>query len=306
VIAIAATIAVALAAGIGAERHFGERAQDASRAVLSALLFTLVPFIVFFNIARLHVTVDVGGGLALAYVTLFAVGVAAWVIGARVMRLARASTGALIASAMQVNTGYLGLPLVAVLLGRHQIGTAAAYDTLVSAPILFGPVFAIGAAFGTAAGEGPRERARAFITRNPPLLAMIAALLAPDALAPDALVHVSRLLVFALAPLGFFAVGVNLAAEADEGAFALPPPLTRPVAAVLGLRLALAPALLLALATPLIDLPGPYLLQAAMPTGINSLVVAHAYGLDLKIVAGAIAWTTAIVVAVGLVASLVA
>jgi malate permease and related proteins len=304
VIAIAATIAAALAAGIGAERRYGERAQRASRTVLSAMLFTLVPFIVFFNIARLHVTVDVGGGLALAYVTLFAVGAVAWAVASRVLRLARASTGAVIVSAMQVNTGYLGLPLVAVLLGRHRIGTAAAYDTIVSAPILFGPIFAIGAAFGSSAGEGSRERARAFLTRNPPLLAMIAALLVPDALAPDSLVHLSRLLVFALAPLGFFAVGVNLAAEAEDGAVALPPPLDRPVVAVLGLRLLLAPALLLALATPLIDLPGPYLLQAAMPTGINSLVVAHAYGLDLKIVAGAIAWTTAIVVAVGLVVSL--
>ena len=43
--------------------------------------------------------------------------------------------------------------------------------------------------------------------------------------------------------------------------------------------------------------------MAAMPTGINTLVVAHVYGLDLRIAAGAIAWSTAIVVAAGLVAS---
>ena len=57
------------------------------------------------------------------------------------------------------------------------------------------------------------------------------------------------------------------------------------------------PALLLALSAPLIDLPGPYLLLAAMPCGINTLLVAHVYGLDLKITAQAITWSTAIAVA---------
>ena len=33
-----------------------------------------------------------------------------------------------------------------------------------------------------------------------------------------------------------------------------------------------------------------------MPAGINGLVIAHAYGLDLRTSAGAIAWGTAIVV----------
>ena len=69
----------------------------------------------------------------------------------------------------------------------------------------------------------------------------------------------------------------------------------------MALRLVVAPGLLLLLALPLIDLPGPYLLLAAMPCGINTMIVAHAYGLDLRIAAGTVAWSTAIavVVAVG-------
>ena len=57
----------------------------------------------------------------------------------------------------------------------------------------------------------------------------------------------------------------------------------------------------LLIALPLIDLPGPYLLLAAMPCGINTMIVTHAYGLDLRIAAGTVAWSTAIaiVVAVG-------
>ena len=51
-IPIAATIALSVAIGIGAERRFGERARRAARGALTGMLFTLVPFIAFFNIAR--------------------------------------------------------------------------------------------------------------------------------------------------------------------------------------------------------------------------------------------------------------
>ena len=303
-ILVAAAVGASLAAGISAARRGEESARTAARAVLSAMLYTLVPFIVFFNIARLEVNVDVGGGLALAYLTLALIGAAAW-LGARLLRVSRPETGSMIAGAMQSNTGYVGLPLVVTLLGSDKLGEAAAYDALVTAPWLFGPVFAVGAAFGEDAGEGTRERVRAFFTRNPPLLAVAAALVAPDVLAPDVLVDASRILVFALIPLGFFAVGVMLAAEADEGALAFPPPMSRPVAAVLTLRLLVAPALLYLLALPLIDLPDSYVLLAAMPCGINTLVVAHAYGLDMRIAAAAVAWSTAIVVTAALAASAV-
>jgi predicted permease len=306
VIPIAATIALSVAIGIGAERRFGEKARRAARGAMIGMLYTLVPFIAFFNIARLHVSVDVGGGLALAWLALATVGVCAYLAGARLLELDRASTGSLVAASMQVNTGYVGLPLVVAFLGSHRLGEAVAYDALVTVPWLFGPVFAVGAAFGRNAGEGVRERTISFFTRNPPLIAVIAAVLAPDSLAPDVLVDASRVAVFALVPLGFFAVGVTLATEAEEGALPFPPPMTPPVAAALGLRLLFAPALLYLLALPLIDLPGPYLLLAAMPCGINTIVVAHAYGLDMRIAAGAVAWSTAIVVAVALLAASVA
>lgn len=302
-ILLAATIVVSAGAGIAFERRQGERAQNVARLVLAGMLYTLVPFIVFFNIARLEVNLDVGAGIALGWVTLLGVGALAYAIGTHALKLERPSVGALMACAMQVNTGYVGLPLIAALLGSHEIGRAAAYDALVTAPVLFLLVFAVGAAFGSEAGEGWRERMRNFFVRNPPLFAVLAAIVAPDSLAPDSLVDASHVLVYALVPLGFFAVGVILAQEADDGSFAIPPPLTAPVGVAIGLRLLVAPALLFALSLPLIDLPDPYLIQAAMPAGINTLVVGHAYGLDLKICSAAVAWTTGLVVAAGLVSA---
>ncbi len=299
-ITIAATVAVSLAVGIAAERRFGTGAQRVARLLLDAMLYVIAPFVTFFSLARLQIGADVGGGIALALVALTLTGVAAHRVARHVLGLSRPGTGALMVATLNANTGFLGLPLVVAVFGRSRLGEAVAFDVLVSAPVLLLGCFGIGAAFGTAAAGGIADRVRAFALRNPVLLAAAAGLLAPDSLAPDSLVHAARVVVMALAPLGFFAVGVTLAAEAEVGTLRVPPRLTRPVAAATVLRLGLAPALLAALALPLISLPTPYLVLAAMPSGINGLVIAHAFGLDLRLCAGAIAWTTSIVLAVGL------
>jgi hypothetical protein len=288
-------IALAAGAGVASERRWRDRAASAARAGLSVSLYTLLPFVIFFNLARLEIDVDVGGGILIGYVALATASVLAWWAG-RLMDLPPASHGALIVCVLVANTGYLGYPLCASLLGFDSLGQAIAYDILVSAPALLLVGFAVGAAFGDRAGEGPRERVVAFYTRNPPLYAAIAALLAPDALAPDSLVDASRVAVIALLPIGFFAVGAILAEEAEEGYLTLGSPLRPPVSVAIALRLLVAPGLLLLLSLPLIDLPGPYLLLAAMPCGVNTLLVAHVYGLDLRLAAQAVAWSTTIVV----------
>src|SRR3954470_11395846 len=260
------------------------------------MLYGLLPFATFFVIANLHITAGVGAGIAIAYAELAIVGLLAWLVGSRVLRLSRASTGALICTVVVVNTGYLGIPLSAAVLGRHALDEAIAWDALVSGPMLYVVGFGVGAVFGTTTGAGGRERTRAFLTRNPPLAAVVLGLLAPDTLDPDVLVHVSQGILIGLLPIGFFVLGVNLMAEREEGVLAFPPPLTRPIAAVVMLRLVVAPGLVLLASAFIITLPDAYLLQAAMPTGINSMLVAHAYGLDLRLTSGALAWTTTLVV----------
>ena len=123
----------------------------------------------------------------------------------------------MICTVISVNSGYLGYPLTLALLGHDDLSNAVLCDVLVTGPALLLGAFAVGAAFGDRAGEGPRERVRAFFTRNPPLYAAIAGLLAPSALAPEFLVDASQALVIAILPIGFFAVGATLAENADEG-----------------------------------------------------------------------------------------
>jgi predicted permease len=302
VLLIIAAIVISGTAGVAAEQRWPAQAVKWARSALVASLYTLVPFVVFFNLARVHLTADLGGGLVIGWVAILGAAGLAWLTGSRLLRLERPATGTLITGTLVPNSGYLGYPLTASLLGFHALGQAVVYDVIVAAPCLLLMAFGTGAAFGTKAGEGFRQRLVAFFTRNPPLYAAIAALLAPDSLAPDVLVDVSRVAVIALLPIGFFAVGAVLAEEVEERTLELGSPFHPPVASAILLRLAIAPGLLLLLSLPFIDLPGPYLLLAAMPCGINTLLVAHVYGLDAKLAAQAVAWTTAIAVVCALAA----
>ena len=302
--AIVATIIAATGVGIWAELRYGGRAGVASRRALLFVLYVLLPPIVFLNLARVDFDADIGVGIGIAYVALAGATLVAWIIATRVLKLGRPATGSVLSCVLVSNTGYLGYPLVAVLLGFDRLSEAVVYDVLVSSPALLLGAFSIGAAFGERAGETLGERVRAFLTRNPALYAAALALVAPDSLAPDALVDASRIAVVAILPLGFFAVGTALAESSVDGAVPVPPPFDPPVATAVAIRLVLAPALLFALSAPLIDLPGPYLLLAAMPCGVNLMVVAHAYGLDLRISAAAIAWSTALAIAVAVPASI--
>jgi malate permease and related proteins len=297
-----AAIVISGSAGVAAERRWPALAVGWARRLLVISLYTLIPFVVFFNLARTHINADEAGGLVIGWVAIAAAAGLAWLVGGRLLQLNRPATGSLITATLIPNSGYLGYPLVASLLGFHALGEAVVYDVVVSAPSLLLLGFGTGAAFGTKVGEGFGDRVVAFFTRNPPLYAAVAGLLVPDSFAPDVLVDISRGFVIALLPIGFFAVGAVLAEEVEGRRVQLGSPLDPPVGAAILLRLAIAPGLLLLLSLPFIDLPGPYLLLAAMPCGINTLLVAHVYGLDAKLAAQAVAWTTAIAIVAVLIA----
>lgn len=299
---VALAIVVSTAAGVVADRRYGERAQRATRRGIDFMLWVLLPPIAFLVVARLELTSGVGVGILFAYAELATVGTLAYLVATRLLHLGRAATGSVVVATILANTGYLGIPLCAALLGEDAVAPAIAFDTLVSNVMLYTGGFAVGAALGTTAGQGAAERTRAFLTRNPVLPAVMAGLLVPDSFAPEVLVDAAKLAAFSLLPVGFFILGVNLTHEGSG----LLPPLSRPIATVLGLRLLVAPALMLGLSALIVDVPDAYLVQAAMPSGINTLIVAHVYGLDLRLAAGAIAWTTSVVVTVAVVAGLVA
>ena len=301
VLLIAAAIVVATTIGIWSERRRPAAAAEAARKALVVILYVLLPPVIFFNLAAANIDLNHGVGLGLGIGAVSLTSVLVWFVSSRFLQLPRHQVGAMVCIVLVANTGYLGYPLSVALLGRDQLSTAVLYDVLVSGPCLLLGAFAVGAAFGTKAGESPRQRVCAFFARNPPLYAAIAGLLAPSALAPNVLVDLSQALVIAILPIGFFAVGATLAEGAEHGELPIPPPLNRQVVISVVAKLAIMPALLILLAAPLIDLPATYRLLSAMPTGLNAMVVSHAYGLDNQLVAEAVVWSTAIVVTAALV-----
>jgi predicted permease len=303
-ILVAVAVILAAACGVGCEHRYGGASQF-SRRVLALMLYVLIPFVAFINVAHLHVTAGTGVGIVFAWIVVATVGTAAYAAGRLWLRLPNPQLGALICCVVVVNTGYLGLPMAVVLFGTGALGSAVAYDQLVSGPAFFVVAFAVGAAFGDAERSATGlARARDFVLRNPPLIAAVAGLAASPALAPAPLPTISHVVVAIMLVLGFFAVGVNLSAERREDAAPLLERPDRRVALAVVLRMACAPLLLAGLSALFVRVPSAYLLQATMPAGINSLIVGHAYGLDQRLIATVIVWSTAAALVVGLALSL--
>jgi predicted permease len=294
-------LTVVLATGLGVlAEHRTPSAQAAARWILNLMLYVLVPFVAFVSFVHLHLTLGAGVGLGVAYLGLAVAGLIAWWAGRR-LNLRGPVLGGLICTVILVNTGYLGVPLAVVVFGGHALSKAVAYDQVVSGPMVYTVGFGIGGAFGTRGSSGRGERLRTFLTRNPPLLAVMAGLLAPPAAAPAVLVHAAHVVVDVMLVIGFLAVGIYLSSERrEDGAPLLERP-DRRVGLALGLRFLINSVVLGLVSVAGVAIPSVYLLQAAMPTGINSLIVGHAFGLDQRLIATVIVWSTLVVLAGGLI-----
>jgi len=303
VFAVAAVVIAATAAGVALE-HRSAGAPRLAAGCLDVMLYVLVPFVAYTSFAHLHLSLDAGAGLVLAYVGLGLAGALAYVAGERWLRLPRPSVGALICVVLLVNTGYLGLPMSLAVLGSSHLNQAVAYDQVVSGPMVFTAGFAVGAVFGTRHEHvGPR-RLLAVLTRNPPLIAALAGLLVPRALVPHVLIDVRRVVIDALLVVGFVVVGISLSAERREDDAPLLERPDRRIGTALVLRFATNAALLSLASLAGLAIPSAYLLQAAMPSGVNALLVGHAFGLDQRLIATAIVWSTTAVLFVGVLAAL--
>lgn len=301
---IAIAVLVSTSLGVWVRHRWGDAAERATSRGLDVLVWVVLPPLTFLVVARMEVNAGVGLGIGMTYLILAFVAAVAYLVSKRVLRLDRPSTGATINGSLLANTGYLGIPLCAALLGHDAISSAVTFDATVTATVFWTVGFAVGAAFGVSAGDGASERVKSFFTRNPVFYAAALGLLAPDALAPQELSDFAKTVFSLILPIGFFLLGVYLMGEREDGTLDFPPRLTKPIAVVIALRIVVAPALLLA-GSRLIDIPDAYLLQAAMPSGVLSVIVAHIYGLNLRLAAGAVAWTTTIVVIAALAAAAV-
>lgn len=295
---IVLTMIAAAAAGAFFAHHRPQPSETAAKRIMDIVLWVLMPPVLFFNLVHFELTAKIGAALGLAYAGNILVLFLAYA-AARLLKLTRPQTGAMIVCALLGNTAYLGYPFVSAALGFDQLGTAVSYDILVSVPFILVVGFGVGAAFGTVA-ETTRERFVVYFARNPLLYAAALAMIAPDSFAPDLAIDASRVLVMAILPLGFFAVGIVMLRESEDDKLGFPPRLTAPIAITVMLRLTVVGGFLLLMNATVAEIPRAYMIEAAMSVGVNNLLLANNYGLDRKLAAGAIVWSTIVVALAGL------
>jgi predicted permease len=263
------------------------------------VLWVILPPVLFFNLAHFHFTAEAGKALGLAWAgNLLLFGIA-YFVATRLFTLTRPQIGALVCCSTMGNTAYLGYAFSTAALGTKALDQAIIYDILVMLPSLVFIAFSIGAAFGTHA-DNAKDRFKSYFTKNPLLFTAILALLAPASLSPQWARDFTHLLVYAILPAGFFAVGIVVRHESELDKLSFPPKLTGPVAAAGLMKLSFLPLFLLAMDLWVTKIPKAYVLQAMMPTGVNNLLLANNYGLDRKLTTSAIIWTTLVIAVVGL------
>lgn len=298
------TLVVGAAMALGAlARSRSERPDRIVTLGLDAVMLFAMPLIGFAYATRLELDLATVLGILGGYAVIAVVGLLAWQITDRRMHLTRPQQGGVVLGAVLANTGYLGLPVALTLLPRDEFPGSIAWDSLISQPMALLVAPFIAAAFSeTHRGEAHvGAQLLAVVRRAPAIPALIAGLLVPVDWVPHVLLDIATWCVYAILPIGFFAVGVTLMRLRSDGERAP----RKAVALTLGLRNVTAPALFLLLGLLVLpDAPRAFALQAAMPCGLNALVVGHAFDLDRGVIATAIAWSTGIVLAVALVGAL--
>lgn len=208
----------------------------------------------------------------------------AWLVQ-RAFGMRRDRAGGFMLAASLGNTGYLGYPLTAALLGVSAVPYAVFSD-------VFGTVAAlVVVGLPVAARMGRANRAQPNAIRElltfPAVIALLAALAMRSVAVPDPVSDGLVLLASLVAPMIMLSVGLSLRPAAVlSGAAA--------IAGVVAIKLFVAPLIALGLGGLWLD--GDALrvavLQAGMPSMMLTLVVGERFGLDTEFIAGALFVTT--------------
>jgi predicted permease len=267
-------LALLVLAGIGVRAQRGRLGTRARSALWALSFWGLAPALVL----AAFLTVDLDRTLLAA---LAAAGLANWLVLAAAYGYATAvarsrdERGCLALVGAFGNTGYLGIPLALLALGRDDVADAVVYDRL--GWIL--PVTALTTAVarthglrGDAREPGTRLRALAV---NPPLIALGAALVlraaGVDASWADELRDVASTLI---GPVGFLLLGLSV----PLGRAALSAREVGLGVGAVSIRMLGGPLALLGVSRLLgVDLPAAYFLLAGVPGAFHLLVLARVY-----------------------------
>jgi predicted permease len=287
-LALASTILTFVAiVGVGAIlRATGILSREDAHPINRAIIYVGLPAFIFKAVHSATLRGDLLGVVAVAWIVFVAMLVLAW-LAARALKLPPKIAGAFIIATALGNTGYIGYPITAALLGAKELPEAIFYD-------VFGTVCAlalVGLLVAQRYGERGEKRVNPLreLLTFPAFIALVVALALKAVPIPDPVMSGLGLLANMVAPLIMISVGLSLRASTlGERAGSL--------AALSGLRLVIAPLIGLGLGLVLVGSSLPLrttVLEAGMPAMMLTLVVGERFGLDTDFIASAIFVTTA-------------
>ena len=276
--------------GVGALLRWTKivRAQDA-KPINALIIYVGLPAFIFSAVHGATLRADLWGVVAVAWLVFGAMVALAW-LGARLLRLPREMAGGFIIAAALGNTGYIGYPITAALLGDRNLPEAIFYDVFGTVGALVVVGLLIAQHYGT--NDEARVNPLREIVTFPAVIALALALLLRPFDIPILVSDGLGLLANMVAPLIMLSVGLSLRVSTLGRA-------AGPLVALTGLRLLVAPAIALGVGTLLLgDVGGGAplrvaVLEAGMPAMMLTLVVGERFGLDTDFIASAIFVTTA-------------
>jgi predicted permease len=256
----------------------------AAQTLNLVVLYVCLPAAVLRYAPRLVPDPALAGVVAVPWLLLLAT-VALVSLVARVLHLREDERGVLLLTVALGNTSFLGYPLTSALIGEHALPWAVVYDQFGAFLIL--STFGLWVLARHGGDERPTLRAiLARLLRFPPLWALLLGFTVMPAQPPAWIAGGLQRLADALLPLAMLAIGLSVR-------FTLPREELRPLAAGLGLKLAVMPALAWLL-VPVLGLSGDMaratVLESAMPPMVTAGALAIAHGLAPRLAAAMVGY----------------
>ncbi|MET0754525.1 MAG: AEC family transporter [Pseudoxanthomonas sp.] len=257
---------------------------NAAETLNLVVLYVCLPAAVLIYVPRLHVDASLAGVIAtpwlLAAATVLLVAVASRLFGFR-----RDEHAVLLLCVALGNTSFIGYPMVRALLGEHALPYAVVYDQFGTFVLLSTFGLYVLAKYG--GDEAPTAKTILLrILKFPPVWALALGLTVMPEQPPEWIASALQRLADALLPLVMLAVGLSIQLK-------LPRDEIKPLATGLLLKLAVMPALALALAL-LFGMRGTMLqvavLESAMPTMITAAALAIAHNLAPRLAAALVGY----------------
>ena len=271
-------------------RRLGVLRAAAGPMLMQVVIYLALPALVL----QIMVTSDLQPALVLVPLVGFAVHGVLVVVAlgaARLWKLDRPSTGALIVASAVGNTGFFGVPLIAASGANLSVAAAVMFDTFCTGILTWTSTVWISGRFGQVSAESAPV---ASMWRNlllPPTWAMALGLglnLGGVHSLPQVIDRPLTILGAAVLPLVLIYAGLVIEWDGIRRAW-------RQVGAVAVIRLGISPLVCLGFALA-IGLDGDVLrtvvLMAAMPTAMMSLVIGGLFKLKTDVIAGAVVATT--------------